>query len=52
MFCEICNKPESKWNKSANPFIFVFTLKNEDSERCLCPECTLQRLIELSKESE
>ena len=51
MFCEICNKPETEWEKPPT-LTFAFTLKGERIERYICAECTLQRLIELSKESE
>lgn len=48
--CEICKKEESEWQKNgAYPFMFVFTVKTDDKEHFVCPECTYKRLEELGK---
>ena len=48
--CEICKKEESEWKKNeVCPFMFVFTVKTDDKEHFVCPECTCKRLDELGK---
>lgn len=48
--CEVCKKKESEWKKNGvYPFMFVYTVKTDDKEHVICPECTCKRLEELAK---
>lgn len=48
--CEVCKKKESEWKKNGiYPFMFVYTVKNDDKENVICSECTCKKLEELAK---
>lgn len=49
--CEICKKPESKWDMSESPFAFVYTTKDSCTEKYYCPSCLTRRLLKVLKDN-